>query len=134
MKIFCAYAFTGEDVTEITKRMRMVVDTLNDSGHEAYCNRFDSIVDSLQEKDDVKGIFREAFKNIRSSDALVAIISSPNRSVGQIMEIGVALSLGMPVYLFEHSSAVGSSYLPKLASKTYTWDSLEELKAALKQV
>lgn len=134
MRLFCAYAFTGEDIDKLTNRMRSVVDTLNDSGHEAYCNRFDPIVDELQEKDDIKGIFKEAFKNVESSEALVAIVSSPTRSIGQIMEIGIAMSQGKPVYLFEHSSAEGSTYLPRLADKYFKWDSLDELVEGLKQV
>lgn len=52
MKLFCAYAFTGEDLEILTKRMRLVVDTLNASGHEAYCNRFDEVVSKLQAQDD----------------------------------------------------------------------------------
>lgn len=131
MKLFCAYAFTGENVDVLTERMKLVVDTLNANGHEAYCNRFDKVVDNLQEQDDIKGIFREAFKNIQASEALVAIVASPNKSVGQIMEIGIALSQGKPVYLFEHESAVGSSYLPRLADKHFTWSSLESLKLSL---
>lgn len=92
MKLFCAYAFTGEDVNALTKRMRLVVDTLNSNGHKAYCNRFDEVVDELQANDDIKGIFNEAFKNIEKNEALVAIVTSPSRSIGQIMEIGIALS------------------------------------------
>lgn len=134
MKLFCAYAFTGEDVDILVKRMRLVVDTLNDNGHEAYCNRFDSVVDKLQSQDDIKGIFREAFKNIEKSDALVAIITSPSRSVGQIMEIGIAMSQNKPVYLFEHKSAEGSSYLPRLVDKHYQWEGEDDLKRALAQL
>ncbi len=131
MKLFCAYAFTGEDPDIVTKRMKLVVDTLNANGHEAYCNRFDEIVDKLQEQDDIKGIFREAFMNIEKSEALVAIITSPSRSVGQIMEIGIAMSQGKPVYLFEHSSAEGSSYLPRLVDKCFTWKSTDDLRQVL---
>ncbi len=131
MKLFCAYAFTGEDAAVVTNRMRAVVDTLNKNGHDAYCNRFDKIAAALQAKDDIKGIFREAFKNIEKSDALVAIVTSPSRSIGQIMEIGIAMSQGKPVYLFEHSSAVGSSYLPRLVDKHFTWTTPEELQASL---
>lgn len=134
MRLFCAYAFTGEDIDKLTDRMRCVVDTLNNSGHDAYCNRFDPIVDDLQEKDNIRGIFKEAFKNIDASEALVAIVSSPTRSIGQIMEIGIAMSQGKPVYLFEHSSARGSTYLPLLADEYFKWDSLEELVEGLKQV
>ena len=134
MKLFCAYAFTGEDVDILVKRMRLVVDTLNDNGHVAYCNRFDSAVAKLQSQDDIKGIFREAFKNIEKSEALVAIITSPSRSIGQIMEIGIAMSQNKPVYLFEHKSAEGSSYLPRLVDKHYQWESEDDLVRALAQL
>ncbi len=134
MKLFCAYAFTGEDVEVLTDRMRQVVDTLNSNGHKAYCNRFDEVVDELQEKDDIKGIFSEAFKNIAASEAVVAIITSPSRSIGQIMEIGIAMSQGKPVYLFEHKSAEGSSYLPRLVDQYFSWKSIEDLKNSLLKI
>lgn len=35
MKLFCAYAFTGEDVNVLSKRMRLVVITLNPNSHTA---------------------------------------------------------------------------------------------------
>lgn len=134
MKLFCAYAFTGEDLTKLTDRMRLVVDTLNANGHEAYCNRFDAVVDKLQATDDIKGIFQEAFKNIKNSDGLVAIVTSPDRSIGQIMEIGIAMSQEKPVYLFEHSSAKSSSYLPRLVDRFYQWETVEDLRTALQQI
>jgi len=134
MKLFCAYAFTGEDIKIVTERMRIVVDTLNSNGHEAYCNRFDEVVDKLQEANDIKGIFKEAFKNIEASEAVVAIVTSPNKSIGQIMEIGIALSQSKPVYLFEHTSAEGSSYLPKLVDKNFRWDTEKDLEKALLKI
>ncbi len=134
MKLFCAYAFTGEDLDVLTKRMRLIVDTLNEAGHKAYCNRFDTLVDDLQSKDDIKGIFKRAFEVINENEGVVAIITTPNKSVGQIMEIGVAMSQGKPVYLFEHSSAVGSNYLNKLVDKYYTWENEDDLIANLKGI
>lgn len=134
MKIFCAYAFTGEDLGVLTNRMRLVVDALNSKGHDAYCNRFDPIVDEIQKKNDTKAIFHRAFDVIEENDAVVAIITSPKKSVGQIMEIGVALSQNKPVYLFEHSSAKGSTYLSRLSTKYYEWSTEEELFTVLKEV
>lgn len=134
MKIFCAYAFTGEDLDTLTNRMKLVVDTLNSSGHEAYCNRFDPVVDEIQKIDDIQAIFRRAFDVIEQQEAIVAIVTSPNKSVGQIMEFGVALSQGKPVYLFEHSSAIGSTYLSRLATKSYEWTTEEDLLRVLKEV
>lgn len=134
MKLFCAYAFTGEDITKLTELMQLVVDALNSSGHDSYCNRFDDAIEKMQTNNDVKGIFNNAFERIAASDALVAIVASPRISVGQTMEIGVAISRKIPVFLFEHSSASGASYLHKLADAYYAWDSLEDLKKVLSKI
>jgi nucleoside 2-deoxyribosyltransferase len=129
VKIFLAYAFTGEDVNVVTARMKMAVNTLNTHGHEAYCNMFDPAARESQQQNDVKVIFQKAFDAINRNEAVVAIFTSPSKSVGQIMEIGVAISKGKPVYLFEHTSAKGSTYLQKVAVKTYEWATESELEA-----
>lgn len=134
MKLFCAYAFTGEDNEIVKKRMRLVVDTLNSNGHMAYCNMFDHEISKLIQVNDIKGIFRQAFKNLEKSEALVAIITSSNKSVGQIMEIGTALSQGKPVFLIEHKSAKGSSYLPRLADKYLQWETEVDLMHELRSI
>jgi nucleoside 2-deoxyribosyltransferase len=134
MKVFCSFAYTGEDPAVTAQRMNVVVDALLKRGHEAYCSSFDAEIQRLQEQNDMKGVFTIAFKKLAASDVLVAIVASPNRSVGQLMEIGIALSQNKKVYLFEHASASGTSYLPQLIDAHYTWNSLDELKQALGQV
>lgn len=134
MKIFCAYAFTGENLNTVTARMRLVVDTLNNSGHAAYCNLDDKIVDAIKEKDDLRAIFDRAFEVLNDKEVLVAIVTSPNKSAGQLMEIGAAYSRGLPIFLFEHESAIGSTYLPRIATKTWNWSSLEELESKLREL
>lgn len=131
MKIFCAYAFTGENLNEVKKRMRLVVDTLNLQGHEAYCNLDDEIVDAIKERNDIPAIFDRAFEILEQNEVLVAIVTSPNKSTGQLMEIGAAYSQNKPIYLFEHESAAGTTYLSKLATKSYVWSDLDSLKKAL---
>lgn len=134
MKIFLAHAFTGQDIDLVLATTRLIVDALGSQGHEVYCGRFDNEAIKLQKEEDTKAIFNLAFKNIKDSEAIVAVVTSPNRSIGQIMEIGVAMSQGKPVYLFEHKSAEGSSYLPRLVDKHFIWESEDELLEALKSV
>jgi hypothetical protein len=134
MNIFCSYAFTGEDFETVTKRMRLVVDTLNARGHTAYCNLFDPVIADLQNEDDIKGILEDDFTHVQDSDCMVAIVTSPSRSVGQLMEMGLALSQKKPVYLFEHTSAKNSTYLPRLVDKYFEWDSQDDLKATLQNI
>jgi hypothetical protein len=134
MNIFCSYAFTGEDTATINKRMRLVVDTLNAHGHNAYCNLFDPVITRLYENDDTKGILEDAFQRVLESDCMVAIITSPNRSVGQLMEIGLALGQKKPVHLFEHTSAKGSTYLHRLVNTHLTWEDDNDLEKALQTI
>jgi nucleoside 2-deoxyribosyltransferase len=112
----------------------IVVNTLNEAGHEAYCNRFDSDVEKIQGKGRLDQIFRSAFDNIKSRDVLVVIIESPKVSLGTLMEIGVALDHDMPVYLFAKKGIDWLSYLPKLATKTFEWESEQDLFEKLKTV
>jgi nucleoside 2-deoxyribosyltransferase len=134
MKIFCSYAYTGEDSGQVTERMRLVVDVLNQAGHVPYCDRFDPTLANAQTQNDVKTIFDKDFKRIAEADVVIVIITSPRRSVGQMIEVGAALSQKKTVYLFEHASAKDSTYLPKLVDKYFSWESNDDLEEALQNI
>ena len=132
MKLFCSNAFTGEDVETVTQRMRLVVDSLNAAGHDAYCPVFDPHKIELQKNNDTKAIFDYAFQNVSQCEGMVAIVASGRKSEGQLMEIGALLAAGKPLYLLLHETAASTpSHLPKLATKTLTWSSDDELVAQL---
>jgi nucleoside 2-deoxyribosyltransferase len=115
--------------------MRGVVDALNSSGHEAYCPIFDPHKIKLQGNNDTKAIFEYAFKNISKCEGMVAIISSLRKSEGQLMEIGAALSLHQPVFVFMHESTKDiPSHLPNLASKTFYWTNQQDLEQELANI
>lgn len=134
MKLFCAYAFTGEDIDEVTRLMQLVVDSLSAEGHDVYCERFDQVATDMGDRGDMKALFARVFNILTEKEAVVVIVTSPPRSVGQLMEIGVALNLKKPIYLFEHASAKGSSYLSSLADKSFVWSTDKELSRQLKNV
>ena len=131
MKLFCSYAFTGEDVTAVEKRMTSVVDALTQAGHEAYCPLFDPYKIALQEKHAINEIFEYDFRNIATCEAMVAIITSSKKSEGQLMEIGALLAQHKPLYLFMHESALHTSHLPKLTPRVFPWQTDTDLKKAL---
>lgn len=135
MNLFCANAFTGEDFDTVSKRMQLVVDTLNATGHNAYCPIFDPHKIELQERRATKEIFEYAFQNIAKSDGLVAIITSDKKSEGMLMEFGAALVVHKPLYLFIHESAESiPSHVPKLATQVFTWSSDQDLKNQLETI
>jgi len=132
MKLFCSNAFTGEDIETVTKRMKLVVDSLNKAGHDAYCPIFDPHKIELQKNNDTKAIFEYAFQNLSQCEGMVAIITSDRKSEGQLIEIGALLAENKPLYVLVHeSAALAPSHLTKLATKTLIWSSDEELATQL---
>ena len=135
MRLFCSYAFTGEDIKTVSDRMRLVVDSLAIGGHEAYCPLFDRRKIKLQAEQATKEIFDYAFENIAKCDGMVAIISSNRKSEGQLMEIGANLANGKPLYVFIHYSAAKSpSHMQKLATKVYIWSNSSDLAEQLANI
>lgn len=135
MKLFCSNAFTGEDFDTVSTRMQLVVDSLNQVGHEAYCPIFDSHKIELQKRQATKDIFEYAFNNLANCDGMIAIISSGRKSEGQLIEIGAALAANKPLYLFIHDSAIEApSHLQKLATKVFTWSSNDDLASKLADI
>ena len=112
----------------------MGVDVLNGNGHITYCNLFDPVFDKLIEQNNVKALFQQALDALLDSEVIIAIVSSPKRSVGQIMEVGIALSRDKPFHLFENTNAKDSTYLPKLATETYEWTTEIELEMLLAKI
>lgn len=134
MKLFCSVAMTGENTTDVIQRTQQVATVLQEVGYEVYAQPLDSSLDGVA-PGDVKTFLRYAFEKLNECDGLVVIVTSPQKSEGQLMEVGVALAESKPIYLFLHVSAQHvSSHLPKVATKTFLWRTEEELSQALRQL
>ena len=119
-KIFCSYAFTGEDKLKVEARMRRVVDLLEGCGHEVYCNLFDNATDNYNNP---RQFLRRAIDQMNECDKILVIQTSPRRSEGMLIEIGVAMARNKSILL--------AQYLPDLANRTQTWHSESELDTAI---
>jgi nucleoside 2-deoxyribosyltransferase len=130
-RIFCSYAFTGEDTNLVGKRMRTIVDVLEKADLDVYCNLEDPESISLKEPHE---FIEVAIRQLKTCDCLFALVTSERRSEGMLVEIGAALALGKPIILGQHESAVGTSYVPALASYSFVWKDDEELLATLSKI
>ena len=125
-KVFLSFAFTDHDPDIVVARMRKIVDVLAARDITAYCNEFDKRVkDFTQPGQYIKSALPEIAKN----DVYLAIVTSDHRSIGQLMEFGVAKYLQKPVFLLQHSSAVGTTYLDDklLSDSVHVWSTDDEL-------
>lgn len=127
-KLFCSYAFTGEDEARVRARMRRVVNLLENNGCEAYCNLFDPAVKNYTSP---RQYLLRAIEQMNGCDSVLVVQTSPRRSEGMLMEVGVAIARGKPILLAQHQSAADASYLPELAEQTQIWHSDASLDSAI---
>lgn len=131
MKIFISYAFTGEDVSAVESRLAAVRDMLLAGNHEVYCFHFD--VERTDDMSEAECI-RCALKKMVDYDTLIVIATSERRSEGMLIEVGAALARGKQVIYAQHESAIGKTYLPDLASRSFVWSTDDQLMTELKRV
>lgn len=131
MKIYCSYAYTGEDQVQLQQRLEHVVEEIERLGHTPYCYHFSDHRTSDIAPNDA---LTEALAQLKSCDAIFVIVSSDRRSEGQLMEVGAALALGKRVFVGQHQTAVDKTYVPSLAEHTFVWDSLNDLIEGLRHL
>jgi nucleoside 2-deoxyribosyltransferase len=130
-RVFCSYAYTGENIDEVRARMRAVVDAFRAMGIEAFCDLDDSAVRPMT---DPKEILTHDLAVLKTHDVIFIVMTSDRRSEGMLIEIGAALTDGKPLILARHTSAAGKTYLDKLAAYTFDWTTETELLAGIKNL
>lgn len=78
-----------------------------------------------QQKLSPKEILFDAFTEMNTCDALLAVVRSIDRSEGMLMEVGYALAKKKLIYAAVHSDVV--TYIPDIANKTIRFSAPEEL-------
>lgn len=133
-KIFMSYKFTGVPFGEIEAFLKPIHDMLLQFPfcHYPYCNLWDT-QRYIDEKFTTKQIMKECFAEIEKSDALLALINSPELSTGMVLEIGYALAHDLPVILVCHRDAYDSlNTLASVAKKVIIFDDPSEIRDQLK--
>lgn len=124
MRIFLSHAYTNEDHAIVRTRMKKIVDLFAKQGVEAYCDLFDPRCDILTTP---KQFIESAIEEIRQSDKVLVLMTSPHRSEGMLIEVGAALTLKKPIVLMQQVRSVESTYLDELVQQTLIWNDEEAL-------
>lgn len=124
--VFLSFAYTGQDQSVIEQRMEKIYHIFTQAGIKVYCNLYDDNCNGFT----LPGEFVcAAIEELKSCTKMVAIVASDHRSQGQLMEIGAAIAIGMPVVTLMNESAKGTGYIedPHISSETQYWHNDEEL-------
>ncbi len=128
MKVFCSYAFTGEDKAVLGKRLSILRDFFEQQGIAYYMNIFAPHYEKLVGQNAAAGDYvRAAIEAMKSCDTVLVLQASERRSEGVLIEIGAALAAGKKIVLAQHESSVGQTYLPTVANTTFVWRDDSEL-------
>lgn len=129
-KVFCSYAFTGQNPQEVEARMAAIVRVLQEAGITVYCNLYDERTQGFINPEDYLDL---ALDELTEYDYLLAI-KVPGISVGQVAEITVARRRSIPIIFAERDDSVGDSYLARMAQETFMWSNEADLLAKVREL
>jgi nucleoside 2-deoxyribosyltransferase len=131
--VFLSFAFTGRDPETVMPQMTRICETLKDIGLRPYCDLFD---DGLKKLERAGEFVVDALDHVKKSDVLLVVKDSGQRSEGQLMEVGAAVALGVPIILLLHKSAKDVTYLhdPEIASQTFIWSAVDDLEQVIRSL
>ncbi len=129
-KVFCSYAFTGQNPREVEARMAAIVKVLEQAGVAVYCNLCDERTDGFTNPEDYLDL---ALDELTGYDYVLAV-KVPGISVGQVAEMTVARRLSIPIIFAERADGAGDSYLPRLAQEVFAWSDQDDLLAKIRQL
>jgi hypothetical protein len=127
---FVAYRHTGADPESLASLMPIVRDELLASGQDVYCTYFDE----AQFKSGgftPRQIMEHAFQKIEELGGLFVLIDCPDKSDGQIMEVGYCIAKAIPFVVAKRNS-VTNTYIDQMTDNSFGYDDIESLKAGIK--
>ena len=132
MGFFVAYRHTGADPEYLNELLTTVRDAFSDGGHEIYCTFFDA--DNLKNKGYTPPqIMDHAFSRIEEIGELFVLIDGPDKSDGQLMEVGFCLAKSIPFIVAKRNS-VTNTYIDQMTDDSFGYDDLEGLKTGIKNL
>lgn len=132
-RVFISYAHTGQKKEEVEERIKLISEELSRAGISFYCNLYDPIIETFKSPGEY---IKDAAARLKECNTAIVLKASEHRSEGQLIEVGVAMAMGIPVFLLIHESAIGHTYLndPLIATKTVIWSTKETLSIAIKNI
>lgn len=128
---FIAYRHTGEKTEYLQELLSTVKDALAKAGVDAYCTFFED-AEFKNKSLEAYQIMEHAFSVIDESDMLFVIQATENKSEGMLMEVGYCIAKDIPIVVAA-SSKVEHSYLSEMATASFKWDDLQNLKKLIRE-
>jgi len=125
MKIFLMYRFTGENFAELEKICNQIISAIEKAGHECFC--------SISKEEHYKKNnftrrqkYLDLINETNNADAVLAVVTSNEKSEGMLVETGYAFAKGKDIIL-AIKKGVHSEMIEYMAKQKIEFDTIEEL-------
>jgi tRNA A37 threonylcarbamoyladenosine dehydratase len=127
IKGFISYRFTGEKIDVLEKTLAPIQNKLKEVGIDAYCNFFDKDLLVRSKNFKQQDYVFDAYKTINNGVNLIfVLITSDNKSEGQILEFGYSIAKNIPIVVAIKEGVAGT-YLPGMANLVIQYKDINDL-------
>jgi nucleoside 2-deoxyribosyltransferase len=131
MKIFISYKFADEDQNKLEEFMKNIKASLQKSNHEMLTTFFYK-EESQKNNASVRQIMDKALDYIDSSDIILCIVKSQEKSEGQIFEIGYSIAKKKKLIL-AIQKGLKTRWIEHYANKIIEFEDLNDLYKKLEK-
>lgn len=132
MKIFISYRYTGEDHTALKGILEKITQAFESKGCSVFCSF--GYNDFFQKENySNKQILDYALRELNETDYVFALVKSPEKSEGMLLELGYAYSKGKKIILAKKSD-VQTTFVQEISEQIIDFDSLDELYDKLQKL
>ena len=115
MGYFIGYRHTGADPAYLDQLLPAVRDTFLDCGVETYSTYFDE--DNFKSSGYTPAdIMKHAFSKIEEIGGLFVVIDGPEKSEGQILEVGYCIAKAIPIVVAKRRGV--STYIDQMTDRS----------------
>lgn len=132
MKVFLSYRYTGEDLAKLEGVIAQIYSSLERAGHSVFCS-FGKNTFFRENNFSYKQILEYALNKLDTSDYVLALVKSSEKSEGMLLELGYSIAKEKKIILAIQQDA-HVTFLRQLASKVLEFGELEDLYPQLENL
>ena len=129
MRYYIAYKFLNTDKEMLKKNLGIISDMIEREGNTT-CIFYRDIQNRWAIQMSIDEVIKQAFVEVKKSDAILAFIESEEKSEWMLLEIGYAKALGKKLLLVI-KRGINLRFLRTLADETIEFESMEDLESKI---
>lgn len=131
MKIYVAYQLAGHSLKKQTATLKGIAQILDELGYQSFIFLRD-IQNWDPSKTSPKEVIENAVPNLKSCDVLLALMETPKKSEGMLLESGYMKGLGKKVIVASKPHDKGV-LLKAISDSSFEYENLNDFKKSLKK-